>query len=817
MTDSRCGRHQLTPEETNRIQALPHTFTRCAQCTRIFESKLYQGIKENMLDHSEAVCLGCASVFCYDHYREHCEVEGGCQVSRFYVTFEDSEVKVGCRECDKELGVETYENLKTLLKTKLTPILSLHEAQGRILGNSIRAQAVSLGYAISRKFDSEDEYLSYDLSPFKSFHSSPHSPLHFLPFTDNPCLSSRLETLHTPWTYDLLIGISFPEGNEINFENTMKGIIQATCHINEIQSGDDDKRFRSLAVILIDNVELLEDDNLPLPKKLKKLNLYDKQIKDEFMEMANDVTDKIDSKSDLDLALVFESTLKYVNREIIAEFADTGSSDSLDVVLVVKHRSGGLLHSQLWLMAGFAEYLHPEYLLMMDIDVEPTFSSLHTMLNSLHLSNTVAVCGELEARTELNIVSLSQWFEYKMSYAMSKRIENIYGHVSALSHAFSMYEWEEVREVLFEYFQPFYAPTKMGWTLSNLYAVAPERVLSYYLFYAKADNQIKYISEASALVTPLVTFQQFLKNRWQLVAGQWFYLLYTANLLRKVLCCKDFSHPSHKQWKCWTFTLYWFFRFYFYIAIAISFVSVSGLYIALSIVSREVFDDAEANKTKYWSITSALQILYTLVFLISLLISISKSVERLIAYWKMVMLIYGLLSLFFFSTSVYMIYYSQEMTPKMILGIAGFAALWVTPILSSGVTSSFVLIKNTVAAACYLLMIPSYINVLTAITVTKTDDTLLITNLPGSTTSKLDQFGCNRTFLLVVFAIVNVLLGGIVDYYDNRGQSWIAALLMATSLGFLGIPLALLICETGYQCCHKTFKQFGNVYDRLLN
>lgn len=709
-----------------------------------------------------------------------------------------------CDHCSKDL-IEKYPEMtragakeiqqKFLRDPIISSQLPLSQMQGRLCGNSIRAQALALSHPITRHLDQEDEYCSYDLLTFSDPNST-EPALEFLPIREGESKGPeiRLETLRKQKQYEIVVGVHFIDGTPVNFENTLRGIIQSCCVETSTV-----KKQRTLAIIFIDNVDILSTSNLPLTHLLERLNLYDEEIKKSFFKVADQICDKIDCnhsespRSALDLALAFESTVKCNNYELEAEFAESDSPDSLDVLLVLKHQSKGLLHSQLWLMTGFAEHLSPTYLLAMDIDVVPTAGSLNHLVEAFNDGTVVAACGELEARTQMNIVSLSQWFEYKMSYVMSKRIENLYGHVSSLSPAFSLFKWAALRKVLFNYFQPFIAPNKLGWTLSNLYSVAPERVLSYYLFNDQPANRVIYVESAKALVTPLVSFQQFLKSRWQLVSGQWFYML----------CLLRSSLEKRKSLTCAHRLIYTFFRIYFYLAIMVSYVSVSGLFLALSIVSRQVFEDTEANGEGYASKTSVLQIIYILVFVISLLISISRSAERLISYWIMVMFIYGLLSLFFFCVSVYLIYESESLTNNMIIGLFGFLMMWISPVLSSSNWISCELLKNTVAAICYLLMIPSYINILTAISITKADSDLLISALPNSSTSKLDKFGLYRTGFINVFVILNVLIGGLLDHYDRQDDHfWVPYVLLAASLGFLTIPVLLLVLRrTGSVCC----------------
>jgi hypothetical protein len=248
----------------------------------------------------------------------------------------------------------------------------------------------------------------------------------------------------------------------------------------------------------------------------------------------------------------------------------------------------------------------------------------------------------------------------------------------------------------------------------------------------------------------------------------------------------------------------------------VSYVSVSGLYLALSIVSRQVFDDAEENNT-YMAKTSVLQIIYILVFVISMLISISRSVERLIGYWKLVMLIYGLLAIFFFCVSVFIIYEADEFTLQMILGMLGFIMLWLSPILSSATCISCEILKNTVAAICYLLMIPSYINILTAISITKTDNDLLISTLPNSSNSKLDKFGLYRTGFINAFVIINVVLGGVLDSYDRDGHRWVSIVLLVASLWFLAIPVALLVLKRVFELFYTFGVKTCSAFNRIVN
>ena len=737
-----------------------------------------------------------------------------------------------CLTCDRDKYCDDADLLQFFLHFETERFLSLFlsqefgrgQMQGRLIGDSIRAQVLSLRYPIRRRATTgkDDEMFTYDLPEYRpdpvdqkvveeqgehflevrglaGMDEQLHQQDSTIPSIKEPKEKQGLRPLPESWLeilsghkeYNTVIGVHFATGNEANFEHTLRGLID-NQHEEETTCTK-----RSLAIVFVDQPDYQWRPDSSLFAMLTELRLYDDSIAKRFLQVANQISDSVEStfagrdQSTVDIVLAFESTVTLEDNRVFAKHTNSTISPCIDVLVVLKPTVRGMLHSHLWLMAGFCKYLRPKFVVTMDIDVEPVKGSLDILAQKLDSDEELAaLCGELEIRTDgmVNIISGAQWFEFKMSYIMSKSVENLYGYVSALSPSFSMYRWKILEKELRRYFKPFVEPEGLSWTISNLYSVAPERVLSDILVNSKEQGcyRVEFTKDARALVGSVLTFQQFLKSKWQLVSGQWFYVLSTLS--------GTIRWP--KGMSCIHKLTYLLFRVYFYLAVLFSYLSVAGLYLALSILARSALESDSKESYRYASVTGILQVLYLLMFVISLLISISRSVERLIEYWKVAMLIYGLLAVFFFSVSVYIIYDNRNnLQVNMALGCIGLVAFMLFPTIYTWAP-----VKSMVYSVCYLVMIPSYINILTAISITKTDEFMWTQALPNNTASKLTEFSRNRTLFINLFVILNVIIGGVLDFNDSQGKFHASYLLLGCSAGFLVIPLLLLLAYKFANC-----------------
>jgi chitin synthase len=146
----------------------------------------------------------------------------------------------------------------------------------------------------------------------------------------------------------------------------------------------------------------------------------------------------------------------------------------LQLMLAVKERNGGKLNSHLWFFSGFCVQLNPKYTLLVDVGTIPHKDAIvnlyHTMEEDPQLGGA---CGEIVVRKARpwSLLDASQSFEYKMSHIMDKAAESMFGYITVLPGAFSIYRWVAIRgEPLCAYFTIEEIPiTDLGPAVSNMY------------------------------------------------------------------------------------------------------------------------------------------------------------------------------------------------------------------------------------------------------------------------------------------------------------------------------------------------------------
>lgn len=135
----------------------------------------------------------------------------------------------------------------------------------------------------------------------------------------------------------------------------------------------------------------------------------------------------------------------------------------INFIFAIKHHNAGKLNSHLFFFRGFCEYLKPKYTVLLDIGTETLGGATCKIINVLEKNQTIGgMCGSIEV--DLNktcyksfmegIVLYSQYYEYKVSNYLDKAAENLFGFISVLPGAFSVYRMSAIQgKPLREYFR----------------------------------------------------------------------------------------------------------------------------------------------------------------------------------------------------------------------------------------------------------------------------------------------------------------------------------------------------------------------------
>ena len=158
-------------------------------------------------------------------------------------------------------------------------------------------------------------------------------------------------------------------------------------------------------------------------------------------------------------------------------------------------------------------------------------------------------------RLERNSILKAQWLEYKFSHCLQKTFESSCGFIPVLPGAFCVYRWSALSckdyYVIKQYLKPFNEPDNMGWTESNIYKLAEDRVILDKI--SKLDTEtsvscwssghfLAFIKDSKAKTDGCKSILQLISQRRRWNNGAWFALNQT---LWKTWNSKLICYTSH--------------------------------------------------------------------------------------------------------------------------------------------------------------------------------------------------------------------------------------------------------------------------------
>lgn len=121
----------------------------------------------------------------------------------------------------------------------------------------------------------------------------------------------------------------------------------------------------------------------------------------------------------------------------------------------IKHRNEGKIGSHNIFFKGFCQYMNPEYAQIIDCGSIALWNSISEIIMHMEVFRDVGgACGEIEVIVTdkdehgqpLDIIGdavvKTQYVEYKISHYLDKAVESLFGFVSVLPGAFSLFRWD---------------------------------------------------------------------------------------------------------------------------------------------------------------------------------------------------------------------------------------------------------------------------------------------------------------------------------------------------------------------------------------
>ncbi|KII92534.1 glycosyltransferase family 2 protein [Plicaturopsis crispa FD-325 SS-3] len=249
-------------------------------------------------------------------------------------------------------------------------------------------------------------------------------------------------------------------------------------------------------------------------------------------------------------AHLFEYTTSFgLDANLHFRYPDKKGMVPTQILFCMKEKNERKINSHRWFFNAFAPLLQPNVCVLLDVGTRPGNNSIYRLWKTFDVNSSVGgACGEIAAykgkrwSALLNPLVAAQNFEYKMSSILDKTTESMFGYISVLPGAFSAYRYIALQNdkkgvgPLNSYFkgEVLHGRDTDIFT-SNMY-LAEDRILCFELI-AKSNSSwvLKYVKGAIGETDVPDSLPEFISQRRRWLNGSFFAATYAIAHVGQIL------------------------------------------------------------------------------------------------------------------------------------------------------------------------------------------------------------------------------------------------------------------------------------------
>lgn len=404
----------------------------------------------------------------------------------------------------------------------------------------------------------------------------------------------------------------------------------------------------------------------------------------------------------------------------------------VQVIFCLKEKNQKKINSHRWFFNAFGRILNPEVCVLIDVGTKPTHDSIYHLWKAFDSDPDIGgACGEIYCQLGKhckNLVSplvAAQNFEYKISNILDKPLESVFGYISVLPGAFSAYRYKALQNYdtpegkkgpLYAYFKGEKLHEGCNMFKSNMY-LAEDRILCFELVAKKNCRWVlKYVKSAKAETDVPDTIGEFISQRRRWLNGSFFAAVYASYNWMKIY------QTNHSTLRKLALTVEYIYNI---INLLFSWFNIANFFLCFYLLTEKVCSDKHgifATKDRNYGpwVQEGLQDFYIFAMLCILICSLGNRPQGSKRLYLGCIIIFAIIMIFMLGMAVYTVYKSfadnhdpimkKLSTPtfrNIVISLLSTYGLYIIGSLLHG--QPWHMITSFIQ---YLLMLPSYVNIL---------------------------------------------------------------------------------------------------------